>query len=135
MLFGREFHRAGVDVSISRLPYLTVLLRFGTSDVVDEDRNGLAGVYHLNISHMYVGACPCNILKYMEKYWVCIAEVVRVKISRFLSLLHACLTPAIQRFWVVRDVVYLGLILLQTHSQLLQILIFFFLYMIYYRFS
>ena len=46
MLFGREFHRAAVDVSISRLPYLTVLLRFGTSDVVDEDRNGFAGVYH-----------------------------------------------------------------------------------------
>ena len=47
MLFDREFHRAAVDVSISRLPYLTVLLRFGTSDVVvDEDRNGLAGVYH-----------------------------------------------------------------------------------------
>ena len=46
MLFGREFHRAAVDVSISRLPYLTVLLRFGTSDVVDEDCNGLAGVYH-----------------------------------------------------------------------------------------
>ena len=46
MLFGKEFHRAAVDVSISRLPYLTVLLWFGTSDVVDEDRNGLAGVYH-----------------------------------------------------------------------------------------
>ena len=30
MLFGREFDRAAVDVSISRLPYLTVLLRFGT---------------------------------------------------------------------------------------------------------
>ena len=46
MLFGREFHRAAVDVSTSRLPYLTVLLRFDTSDVVDEDRNGLAGVHH-----------------------------------------------------------------------------------------
>ena len=46
MLFGREFHRAAVDVSISRLPYLTVLLRFGTSDVVDEERNGLPEVYH-----------------------------------------------------------------------------------------
>ena len=46
MLFGREFHRAAVEVSISRLPYLTVLFRFGTNDVVDEERNGLAGVYH-----------------------------------------------------------------------------------------
>ena len=46
MLFGREFHRAAVDVSISCSPYLTDLLRFGTSDVVDEDRNGLAAVYH-----------------------------------------------------------------------------------------
>ena len=46
MLFGREFHRAAVDVSISRLLYLTVLLRFGISDVVNEDCNGLAGVYH-----------------------------------------------------------------------------------------
>ena len=46
MLVGREFHRAAVDVAISRLPYLMVLLRFGTSDVVDEDRNGLAGVYY-----------------------------------------------------------------------------------------
>ena len=46
MLFGKEFYRAAVDVSISRMPYLTVLLRFGTSDAVDEDCNGLAGVYH-----------------------------------------------------------------------------------------
>ena len=44
MLFGREFHRAAIEVSISRLPYLTVLIRFGTSDVVDDDRNALAGV-------------------------------------------------------------------------------------------
>ena len=35
MLFGREFHRAAVDVSISRLPYLTVLLRFGTYKCVN----------------------------------------------------------------------------------------------------
>ena len=39
MLFGREFHRAAVDVSISRLPYLTFLLRFCSSDVVDEEHN------------------------------------------------------------------------------------------------
>ena len=46
MMFGREFHRAAVDVSISRLTYLMVLLWFSTSDAVDEDRNGLTGVYH-----------------------------------------------------------------------------------------
>ena len=46
MLFGKEFHRAAVDVSISRLQYLTVLLRYGTIDVVVKKRIGLAGVYH-----------------------------------------------------------------------------------------
>ena len=46
MLFGREFHSPAVEVSLSRLPYLTVLLRFDTNDGVDEELNGLAGVYH-----------------------------------------------------------------------------------------
>ena len=47
MLFDREFHRAAVDVSISRLPYLNYgLITVWHNDVVDEERNGLAGVYH-----------------------------------------------------------------------------------------
>ena len=33
------------NVSSNRLPYLTVLLRFGTRDVVDAQRNGREGVY------------------------------------------------------------------------------------------
>ena len=54
MLFGREFHRAE--------KHLTVLLRFDTSDVVDEDRNGLAGVhnsiYTIETAHIiYVRWC------------------------------------------------------------------------------
>ena len=46
------FHSAPANVSSNRLPYLTFLLRFGTSDVVDAERNGLEGVYQFNNSHI-----------------------------------------------------------------------------------
>ena len=46
MWFGRAFHRVAADVPISRLPYRIVLLRLGTSDVVDADLRALEGVYH-----------------------------------------------------------------------------------------
>ena len=59
---GREFHSAAVDVSISLFPYLIVLLRFGTSDVVNEERSGLAGEYQWNKSIMYCGASRCKTL-------------------------------------------------------------------------
>ena len=65
MLFGREFHRAALEVAISRLPFLTVVLRFGTSDMVDEERMALQECT-IETSHiiMYVGACPCNTLNF-----------------------------------------------------------------------
>ena len=44
ILVGKLFHKTAFGVSNSLLPYRTVLLRFGTSDVVDADRNVLAGV-------------------------------------------------------------------------------------------
>ena len=62
---GREFHNAAVDVSISLFSlflYLIVLLRFGTNDVVDEERSGLAGEYQWNKSIMYCGASRCKTL-------------------------------------------------------------------------
>ena len=46
MWFGRSFHRVAADVPISRLPYRIILLRLGTSDVVDADLRALEGVYH-----------------------------------------------------------------------------------------
>ena len=46
MWLGRAFHRVAADVPISRLPYRIVLLRLGTSDVVDADQRTLVGVYH-----------------------------------------------------------------------------------------
>ena len=52
---GIVFHSAAADVSSNRLPYLTVLLRFDTSDVVDAERNGREGVYQFNNSHIYCG--------------------------------------------------------------------------------
>ena len=45
ILLGKLFQKTAVNVSNSLFPYRTVLLRFGTSDVVDADRNVLAGVY------------------------------------------------------------------------------------------
>ena len=45
ILLGKLFHKTAVDVSNSRFPYRTVILRFGTNDVVDADRNVFAGVY------------------------------------------------------------------------------------------
>ena len=59
---GREFHNTAVYVSISLFPYLIVLLRFGTGDVVDEDRSGLAGEYQWNNLMMYCGASRCKAL-------------------------------------------------------------------------
>ena len=59
---GREFHNAAVDVSISLFPYLLVLLRLGTSDVVHEERSGLAGEYQWNMSIMYCCASRCKAL-------------------------------------------------------------------------
>ena len=41
-------------------PYVIVLLRFGTSEVVDEERSGLAGKYQWNKSMMYSGASRCK---------------------------------------------------------------------------
>ena len=41
IVFGKLFHN---NVSNSLFPHRTVILRFGTSDVVDADRNALAGV-------------------------------------------------------------------------------------------
>ena len=49
------FHSAPAIVSSNRLPYLTVLLRFGTSDVVDAERNGREVVYQFNNSHIVCG--------------------------------------------------------------------------------
>ena len=46
MWFGRAFHRIAADELISRLPYRIVLLRLGTSVVVDADLRDLEGVYH-----------------------------------------------------------------------------------------
>ena len=57
IVFGKLFHKTAVDVSNSLFPYHTVLLRFGTSNVVDADRNVLAGVYQCSKSLMYVGIC------------------------------------------------------------------------------
>ena len=45
ILLGKLFHKTAVDVSNSLFPYRTVLFRFGTSDVVDADRNVLAGAF------------------------------------------------------------------------------------------
>ena len=45
VLLGKLFHKTAVEVSNNLFPYRIVLLRFGTSDVVDADRNVLAGVY------------------------------------------------------------------------------------------
>ena len=59
---GREFHNTAVDVSISLFPYRIVLLQFGTSDVVDEERSGLAGEYQWNKLMMYCGASRCKAL-------------------------------------------------------------------------
>ena len=52
MSWGSIFQRVADVVSKSRLPYLTELFLFGTSDVVDADRRGLTGVYQFSISHM-----------------------------------------------------------------------------------
>ena len=62
MSLGREFHNAAVDVSITLFPYLIVLLQFGTSDVVNEERTGLAGEYQWNKLIMYCGVSRCKTL-------------------------------------------------------------------------
>ena len=62
MSWSREFHNAAVDVSISLFPYLIVLLRFGTGDVVDEERSGLVREYQWNKSIMYWDASRCKTL-------------------------------------------------------------------------
>ena len=43
MLFGNPFHSTAADVSMRRFPYLTVLLRLGTSEVVDAERRARLG--------------------------------------------------------------------------------------------
>ena len=63
MWFGRAFHKVAADVPISRLPYRIVLLRLGTSDVVDAGLRALEGVYHGSSSQIYCGELLCNILK------------------------------------------------------------------------
>ena len=59
MLFGREFHRAAVEVFISRLPYLTILLWFGNNDVVDEERKKSVPMKQLPYVRW---CCSCNTL-------------------------------------------------------------------------
>ena len=43
MLFGNPFHSTAADVSMSRFPYLTVLFRLGTSEVVEAERRARLG--------------------------------------------------------------------------------------------
>ena len=56
MLCGNPFHSTAADVSMSRVPYLTVLFRLGTSEVVEAERRSRLGWYQFISSHMYVGA-------------------------------------------------------------------------------
>ena len=42
---GSEFHKVADEVSISRFPYLTVLLRLATRDILDAEPSALVGVY------------------------------------------------------------------------------------------
>ena len=44
--FGRAFHGVAADVPISRPPYRFVLLRLGTSDVVDADLRAQVEAYN-----------------------------------------------------------------------------------------
>ena len=67
ILLGKLFYKTAVDVSNSLFSYRTVLLRFGTSDVVDADRNVLAGVYQWSKSHMYEGTCEWSTLNVITR--------------------------------------------------------------------
>ena len=62
ILLGKLLNKTSVDVSNGLFPYRTVLLRFGTSDVVDADRNVLAGV-----DHVYPESCLLYKLVKMKK--------------------------------------------------------------------
>ena len=42
---GSEFHKVADEISISRFPYLTALLRLATREILDAERNTLVGVY------------------------------------------------------------------------------------------
>ena len=48
---GRKFQSEAAAVSINLFPNLTVLLRFGTSDVVFADLRGRLGWYQFNKSY------------------------------------------------------------------------------------
>ena len=69
MLLGMLFHNAA-DVSISRLPSITVLFLLGTSDVVDADRSVLAGIQWRSEANWRPGAnlkVWCNALYLLHK--------------------------------------------------------------------
>ena len=48
---GRKFQSEAAAISINLFPKLTVLLRFGTSDVVFADLRGRLGWYQFNKSY------------------------------------------------------------------------------------
>ena len=41
ILCGSKFHQVADEVSISRFPYVTVLLRLATRDILDAERSAL----------------------------------------------------------------------------------------------
>ena len=47
------FHSVAAEESSNLRPYLTVLILFGTSDVVEADLSDLGGWYQFNSSHWY----------------------------------------------------------------------------------
>ena len=64
---GRKFQSEAAAVSINLFPNLTVLLRFGTSDVVFADLRGRLGWYQFNKSHKYDGASEWRALNTNNK--------------------------------------------------------------------
>ena len=40
-----EFHKVADEVSISRFPYFTILLRLATREILDAEQSALVGVY------------------------------------------------------------------------------------------
>ena len=63
MSISRVFHNEAAAVSISRLPYFTVLFLLGVNSVSFTDRSCLLGLYRFTKFCMYSGASSCKDLK------------------------------------------------------------------------
>ena len=68
ILLGKLFHKTAVDVSNSLFPCRTVSLRFGTSDVVDADRNVLQ-VYTNEVNRTCMKAFASEAPLMIILYW------------------------------------------------------------------